>query len=163
MIADNDARITTLENSGGGSGLFYPSDLYGYSWDVTFREDPFGPGSGAMPDLVYPITFYLDGNGFIELKYNAFAWDPSNLMDPLPETYNITSTGEIDLKSFNFTSDGVLRYLGWQYSSDSRLVLGGAMVATKDFITGTYASRNTGFGPGSAAQNEGTFVATRLP
>ena len=153
LIADNGARITTLENSGsGGSGLFYPSDLYDYNWD-------FVSDGGTGPDRNAPLVFGFSFDGdFMQLSpividgksyfpENA-AWQPSDPgyqpHYPLP-------------KSWRFMSDGTLLNARLYSTGNDDFEFSGAMSQDKTKIIGHYMWKI----PQWSTNYSGSFVATR--
>jgi len=157
LIADNGSRITNLESGSGNNGLFYPSDLMSYDWDVAFTQVV---GTGApVPDFLYPLSFEVT-NGVWETVPNRMTWESSADYEPLDQMVSLTPNAvntQIRVHSLNFTSDGLLRYLGLRYSANgSTLILTGVMSQSKDAISGHYALKYVGL-----LYSEGTFVATK--
>ena len=155
-----DLRIDELESVSGGSGMFYPNDLYSYEWSIVFTHEM---GGSLTPEITSgPVSFELVNNIFQVSEIVVDSYYLGHQFSPRSNSLNSMFTGDAieSGKSATITSDGSLLYLGWGDGPNSLLILSGAMSSHKDRIDGSYLfhvpnGNNDG-------ESHGTFVALRL-
>ncbi len=142
--------------------MFVPSDLHSYEWDIAFTYESFS----SYPILINSGPIYFGTvSGVVQVKDIDVTLNGAPFIFParneMKSHYTGLWTHYLDTgKSFNFSSDGVLVYLGWGVESPpGALLLSGVMSSQKDRIVGDYFVH---FDQWNSSKQAGTFVATRL-